>query len=363
MSGQRSPLYDATLSSGAGFLEAFGWELPRSYGDPAAEYFAARDGVALHDSSYVGRIKATGEDVLDLLHRISTNDLLSLQPGHGAPTVLTTDRGRILDLLAVLNLGDQILLLTGPNTRDTVIEWIDKYTFVEDITLEDVTATTVMLSAMGPNSHSLLRELAGVELGPNRSTPAAIAGVEARVIRRDLVDQPRYEIVVARQDSEPVWKELTAAGAIPIGLEAYEALRVEAGEPSSDRELGEAYNPLETGLWGSISFTKGCYIGQEVIARLDTYQKVQKHLVSFVFSPGARVNEGVRLSKDGKDVGQVTSVAVLPSTGEAIGMGYVRKEAADVGTQMDLDGQTGAWARVESLLQPLGPGAGYISSE
>ena len=359
MSGQRSPLYDTTLSSTAGFLEAFGWELPQSYGDPAAEYFAAREGVALHDSSYVGRIKATGEDVLDLLHRISTNDLLSLEPGHGAPTVLTTDRGRILDLLAVLNLGDHILLLTGPNTRDTVIEWIDKYTFVEDITLKDVTASTVMLSVMGPGSHSLLSELAGVELEPNRSAPASIGGAEAQVIRRDLVDHPRYEIVVARQDSEPVWKELTAAGAIPIGLEAYEALRVEAGEPSSDRELGDAYNPLETGLWGSISFTKGCYIGQEVIARLDTYQKVQKHLVSLSFSPGARVTEGVKLSVESREVGQVTSVAVLPTTGDAIGMGYVRKEAAEVGTQIDLDGETGAWARVESLLQPLGPGAGY----
>ena len=359
MAGQRSPLFDTTQSSGAGFLEAFGWELPRSYGDPAAEYFAAREAVALHDSSYVGRIKATGEDVLDLLHRISTNDLISLQPGHGAPTVLTTDRGRILDLLAVLNLGDHILLLTGPNTRDTVIEWIDKYTFVEDIILEDVTPSTAMLSVMGPGADSLLGTLAGVELEPNRSTPASIAGLEAQVIRRDLVDLPRYEIVVPRQDSEPVWKELTAAGAVPIGIEAYEAVRVEAGEPSSGRELGEAYNPLETGLWGSISFTKGCYIGQEVIARLDTYQKVQKHLVSLSFSPGARVTPDMKLSREGKEVGQVTSVAVLPTTGEAIGMGYVRKEAVGVGTQMDLDPETGAWARVESLLQPLGPGAGY----
>jgi hypothetical protein len=358
MAGQRSPLYDATLSSSAGFLEAFGWELPRSYGDPAAEYFSARDGVALHDSSYVGRIKATGDDVLDLLHRISTNDLISLEPGHGAPTVLTTDRGRILDLLAVLNLGDHILLLTSPNTRDTVIEWIDKYTFAEDITLEDVTPSTAMLSVMGPGSHSLLGKLTGVELEPNRSTPATIAGVEAQVIRRDLVDLPRYEIVVPRQDSEPVWKELTATGAIPVGLEAYEAVRVEAGEPGSERELGEAYNPLETGLWGSISFTKGCYIGQEVIARLDTYQKVQKHLVSLSFSPGAQVTPDTKLSREGKEVGQVTSVAVLP-TGETIGMGYVRKEAAGVGTQVDLDAETGAWAKVESLIQPLGPGSGY----
>ena len=359
MAGQRSPLYNATLSSGAGFLEALGWELPRSYGDSAAEYFAAREGVALHDSSYVGRIKATGEDVLDLLHRISTNDVLSLEPGRGTPTVLTTDKGRILDLLTVQNLGDHILLLTSPHTRDAVIEWIDKYTFVEDIALEDVTPDTAMLSLMGPGARSLVGRLAEVELEPHCSAHTSVAGVEAQVIRRDLGDRPRYDLVVPGEAAPGVWGELTSAGAVPIGREAYEMLRVEAGEPGFDKELGEAYNPLETGLWGSISFTKGCYIGQEVIARLDTYQKVQKHLVSLRFPPGTSVEEGEKLVKDGREVGQVTSVAVLPTQGEAIGMGYVRKEAAEVGTQMDLDGATGAQARVEAQLLPFGPGSGY----
>ena len=127
-----------------------------------------------------------------------------------------------------------------------------------------------------------------------------------------------------------VWRELIGAGAVPAGLEAYEVLRVKEGAPVYDRELGDDYNPLEAGLWGSISFTKGCYIGQEVIARLDTYQKLQKHLVSLSFSSEAGIDAGVRLSREGREVGQVTSAARVPTTGATIGLGYVRKEAAEV---------------------------------
>ena len=114
MAGRRTPLYDVAASQGASFGDWAGWELPASYGDLLTEYKAARDGAAVHDSSYMGRVKGKGEDVLDLLHRLSTNAVVSLEAGQGAPTVLTTDRGRILDLITVLNLGDYILLLTGP---------------------------------------------------------------------------------------------------------------------------------------------------------------------------------------------------------------------------------------------------------
>ena len=114
MAAQRTPLYDASARGGAVLQEWHGWELPRAYGSVLAEYRAASETAAVHDASYTGRIKATGADALDLLHRLSTNDVVSLQPGQGAPTVLTTDRGRILDLLTVFNLGDHVLMLTSP---------------------------------------------------------------------------------------------------------------------------------------------------------------------------------------------------------------------------------------------------------
>ena len=191
---------------------------------------------------------------------------------------------------------------------------------------------------------------------PYHSARVTIAGEEGHIVRRDLVSLPTFEVVVGEKGAEKVWDGIVAAGAVPIGLEAYEVLRVERGAPGYDRELGESYNPLETGLWGSISFTKGCYIGQEVIARLDTYQKVQRHLVSLSFSADAQVAEGSKLAREGSEVGHVTSVAKTPLTGELIGLGYVRKEAAQVGTLFNLAEREGAWAKVETPVLPFGPG-------
>ena len=235
------------------FEESYGRRLPDSYGDVPAEYRAGHEAAVLHDSSYNGRIKATGEDVLDLIHRLSTNDVGSLQPGQGAPTILTTDRGRILDLITVHNLGGHVLLITGPGTRHKVIEWIDKYTIVEDAVLEDVTASTAMLSVIGPEAQTVLRDLVDMDLGslgPCGSAPATIGGAEAVVIKRDLVSLPRFEVVVPDKDGAEVWRRLATAGAIPIGMKAYEILRVEQGSPGYDGELGDSYNPLEVGLWG-----------------------------------------------------------------------------------------------------------------
>ena len=358
MAAQRTPLHNVAVGQGATFQDWYDWELPWTYVDVVAEYKAAVEGAGLHDSSYAGRLRATGSDVLDLLNRLSTNEVISLQPGEGAATVLTTDRGRVLDLLTVLNLGDHVLLITSPRTRDKVIEWIDKYTIVDDVALEDVTLSTAMLSVVGPKAQALLESLSGLELdtfAPYQSAQVTIGRVEAYLVRRDLVSLPRFELIVHREDAEAIWERMVDFGAQPVGLEAYEVLRVERVAPGYEKELGESYNPLETGLWGSISFTKGCYIGQEVIARLDTYQKVQRHLVFLGFSRDAQVEEGARLTADSREVGHVTSVARVPTTGKLIGLAYVRREAAEVGTQLSLAETEGGWAEVEGQALPFGP--------
>ena len=363
MGTRRTPLYNASLKAGARFQDWYGWELPRAYGGLLDEYAAAKQGAALHDSSYCGRIKATGEDVLDLLNRISTNEVISLQQGQGAPTILTTDRGRILDLITVHNLGEYILLLTSPQTRDEVIQWIDKYTIMEDVGLEDVTVDTAMLSILGPKAGAILATLVDtdlVDLAAYGWAHWTMAEADVQVIRRDLVGLPGFEVVTHERNAERVWNEISAAGGVPMGLEAYQVLRAEQGAPTYGRELGDAYNPLEAGLWGLISFTKGCYIGQEVIARLDTYQKVQKHLVRLTFSTDKNEDfhglEGASLALEGKEVGAVTSVARVPSTGGLIGLGYVRNVAAEPGTSLSVAGDEGGHATVEAIALPFGPG-------
>jgi hypothetical protein len=145
---------------------------------------------------------------------------------------------------------------------------------------------------------------------------------------------------------------------VPIGTQAYEAVRLQHAVPLYGHEMGDAYNPLEAGLIGSIDFHKGCYIGQEVIARLDTYQKVQKRLVRLRFSPDAKVFQDAALEDDGQQVGKVTSVTSLPITGERIGLGYVRTGSLEVGAHLQLAAPAAGWAEIEDLSQLFGPGEG-----
>ena len=360
MTLQRSVLHPVAAAAGSDFQESYGWELPTVYSDAAAEYLAATSGAAVYDASYTGRLKATGEDALDLLNRLSTNKVIDLQTGQGAPTILTTDRGRILDLIIVLNVGEHLLLLTSPGTQQPVIEWLDKYTIMEDLIVEDISGTTAMLAVWGPGALGSLEAAIGrpglAELPLYHSLEASLGGAPVRVVSTRISELPGCYVITSNETAPAVWQSIVDAGASPIGTEAYEAARINYSLPVYGREMGDDYNPLEAGLIGSIDFAKGCYIGQEVIARLDTYRKVQKYLVKLAFEPGASVLPGTSLVQDGIVVGKVTSVATIPTTSDIIGLAYVRTKNALPGARLELEAPATGWAEVQDLPQLFGPG-------
>ena len=333
--------------------------MPTVYSNVAAEYLAATSGAAVYDASYTGRLKATGEDGLDLLNRLSTNKVVDLLPGQGAPTILTTDRGRILDLIIVLNAGDHLLLLTSPGTQQSVIQWLDKYTIMEDLTVEDISDSTAMLAVWGPGSLGSLETTIGTglaELPLYNSVEAPLADTLVRIVSTRISELPGYYVITSNETAPIVWQMIVDAGASPIGTEAYEAARINYSLPVYGREMGDEYNPLEAGLIGSIDFAKGCYIGQEVIARLDTYRKVQKYLVKLAFEPGASVSPGTSLKQDGHVVGKVTSVATIPTTSDITGLAYVRTKNAVPGARLELEPPGTGWAEIQNLPQLFGPG-------
>ncbi len=332
---------------------------PAVYSGLAAEYDAISTTAGLHDASYVGRLTAIGEDVLDLLNRLSTNKVIDLDSGQGAPTVLTTDRGRILDLIGVANLGDHVLLITSPGCQEQVIEFLDKYTIMEDLVVKDVTTDSAMFAVIGPSSRSALEAATGTglpDLAPYHSVRVEIDGESAAIVYRPLGQLPSFDVLVSAENAAKVWDHLRTAGLTPVGSEAVEIARIKNAVPAFGPEMGEPYNPLEAGLIGSIDFAKGCYIGQEVIARLDTYQRVQKYLATLTFSPEAQVSAGSGLIRDGKQAGSVTSVTRLPATGEVIGLGYVRKASAEAGVRLELEGPAKGWAEIQDIPQLFGPG-------
>lgn len=358
---QRSSLHPAANTAAIRLHDRYGWELPAVYTDAASEYQAATNATTVHDASYMGRLKATGGDALDLINRMSTNKVVDLQPGQGAPTVLTTDRGRILDLVAVVNTGGYVLLVTSPGNQQAVISWLDKYTILEDLTVEDITAESTMIHLLGPGSDATLQAATSVALGTLRdfhTLPGRVGGHEVRIVRYPLGRLPGFLVITSPGDAAAVWDRLENLGAVSLGNEAYEALRVWYSVPRFGAEMGDDYNPLEAGLIGAIDFAKGCYIGQEVIARLDTYRKVQKHLASLLFSPDSAAAPGAELLHSGRPIGRVTSVVRLPETGETVGLGYVRTGSAAVGTRLEVEEPAKGWAEVVELPLLFGPGPG-----
>ena len=290
-----------------------------------------------------GLLRCTGEDALDLLNRLSTNALMDLPVGSGAHTVLTSNKGRIVDVIFVLRRPDHLLLLTGGGNEAKVAEWIDFYTIIEDAEVEDVTAGTAAVSLMGPCAARLLASLAGPDVAHAESEAAAevvVDGVRATAIRRDMGALPAFDLVTSDADGPSLQEALMDGGAFPVARDAVEFARIEQGVPAFGAELDEAYNPLEAGLQHIISYTKGCYIGQEVIARLTTYDKVQKRLVRLSWPSGAGVSVGAKLMLDGKQAGIVTSAVRDPQTGNGTGLGYVRKALIGSGTQLTSEAGT-----------------------
>ena len=318
-------------------------------------------GLIVHQTDY-GCLKATGEDALDLLNRLSTNKVDHLEPGHWAPTVLTTDRGRIVDLLCVVHAGDCVYLLTSPGQQQPVIEWLDKYTIMEDLEVENVSRSTAVVALAGVGADAVLGLAGGEpEYLPGRIYPAATAsvgGIEVIAVSRPLGDLPCRLLIVPGDAADAVTGALAQSGAASANASQWETLRVSSGNPAFGSEMGEPYNPLEAGLIGAIDFTKGCYIGQEVIARLDSYDRVQKYLAVLRFSDGADATAGASLAHEGRTAGAVTSLYRTPG-GELRGLGYVRTAAAEPGQTLELQAPASGVATVEDTPKLFGPGQDF----
>ena len=304
----------------------------------AAQYTAARTGAALRDASHCGRLQLSGADHLDFLHRMTTNAFSDLEPGRGTEAVFIEQRGRIIDLGVFYRGADSTLLLVGPGAQSEIPIWLDRFIFAEAIDFADITASTAMLECCGPQAAALVAQVLELDLSQTRAgdllaVPAADAPWLAR---RDWDGCPGLRAIGTLDAIGLLREKLIASGAQTIGEEAWEILRIERGEPRKGRELTEDYNPWEAGLGRAIHMDKGCYIGQEVIARLDTYDKIKQHLVGLRLPAGDLPAPGQPLRDDRREVGRITSTADSPTLGP-IALAYVRRDACDAGTELALD--------------------------
>jgi aminomethyltransferase len=316
----------------------------------APDYDAALSGVVYWDESQAGRILMRGRDRAELLQRLSTNDIVRLRPGQGAQTVLTSPIGRIIDLLTVHALDDALLVVTSAGQGPAVFGHLRKNIFFNDqVTLEPAGRSHAQLALFGPQAEQALRasggasELAGLAM--HHHIELVIAGGQVRVARRAPIGGAGFTLYVPAQQLESVRAALEEAGALALTAVAYEILRVEQGIPAYGHELGLEYIPLETGLNEAICFTKGCYVGQEIIARMESRNRMAKQLRGLRLDAPAEAPG--KLSVEGKEAGDLTSAVVSPRFGP-IALAYVRSAHAAPGTQVGV-AQSDVQAQVVDL--------------
>jgi aminomethyltransferase len=321
-------------------VEIAGLKVARHFGDPAAEYAAAQQGVVVVPRGHEGRVRAVGRDRLDLLHRMSTNSLNDLPVGQARATVLTTAIARIVDVLWVLNRGETALAVTSAGRATDVRRWLAGYIFYNDqVKFEDTGAALGQLGLYGPRAAEAAEAL----------LPGAGALAAGHFLDQDDVIAWRgrplagdgYTVIAPADQLPALWARALTAGAVPAGEDAFQLLRLQAGQPYTGHELTEDYIPLEANLWDAVSFTKGCYIGQEIIARMESRGKLARRLLGLKLvqpvEQGAEVRVG---APDGPVAGKATTAGVLPDYGP-VALAFLKTSQAEVGTQVVVGSTTG----------------------
>jgi len=323
---RKLPIEEYHRQFGKEFVEIADCSVAAFYSSITQEFDKAQSQPVLVDRSFAGVARMSGKDAGGLLHRLTTNEMRNLQPGQGVVNIFTNAKGRIVDVVEMLRHKDDYLLITSPGRATTLVQWIEKYTFIEDVRGEDATSTYALFSIFGKIPSDFANWPLG-EIQPHHFIETHLDGVDVLLQRTGGIAPDGYNVLVDSKSAMPVWNFLCAR-AEPIGFSTYDTLRIHAGIPAAGREITEEQNPHEVDLLPYINFEKGCYIGQEVVARLDTYDKVQRQLVGLEFDDRQAPSLKTTLWAGEEEAGKITSAAFSPSRKKAIALALVRKKFA-----------------------------------
>ena len=304
--------------------------------DPTAGYRAATESVAVFDLSDRAQIEITGGDRAKFLHNFCTNDIKRLQPGEGCEAFVTNVKGRVLGHVFVFVGPESIWLDSSPGTEESLLAHLGKYVLIEDVELHARSASQGELLLSGPSSESILR---AAGLLPE---PLALfghrRGGEVAVRRTDLLGLPGYVVSASRERIRALRASLIDAGAHPAGPAALNALRIEAGLPLYGVDVSEDQLAQEVGRTArAISFTKGCYLGQEPIARIDAMGHVNRELRGLRLATDAVPEAGDRVvGADGKEIGAITSAALSYRDNRSVVLAYLRAKFTAPGTPVSV---------------------------
>lgn len=308
--------------------------------------------IRLFDFAFRAKLAVKGEDRARFLQGMVSNDVLSLGPGRGQRALLLNVHGQILADLCVFCEADRFLLDSDAGLRGKVLETLGRYIIMDDVALEPL--AVYALAFQGPRARPLLEKTLHIELPAMNEYDhfrTNYAGHPVRVVRRSSTGEEGYEVWTAEKGLSALWGaacgQAPTYDTLPCGTEALETLRIEAGIAAYGAELAEDTLPLEAGILDALSFTKGCYLGQEIVERARSRGQVNWKLVGVFVESDEPPGAGAKLRADSKEVGEVTGACVSPTLGRTIALAYVRREFAEPGTRLTV--ATGAAAEVTTL--------------
>ncbi len=329
-----------------------GWRVPLHFGDPEAEYRAARETAGLMDVSFLTVVEATGKDHLEYLNRRLSQRVIELAPGTGARATQLNGEGRMEADMDVFALdGGRTLLAAPPSVGGPYLQALaDKYVFTEDAQFTDATDRHAAFALFGPAAAKVLRDAGVPHPGEREIQSFAACGEDGYAFRSSFFPGA-VVLLVSRVPAREFWEALcraaSAAGGRPIGFLAFDTLRVEAGTPWWGIDLNDRSIPLDADLHDAIHTNKGCYPGQETIAKILNLGHPPRKLAGLLWETEDPPPPGQKLTVDGRDAGTVTTSTFSPRLGKAVGLGMLRWNYREPGTEVVAE--SGAKAKVAAL--------------
>lgn len=370
----RSPLDEVHRQLGATMSERDGWSIPAAYGDAQGEYAVVREaGCGLIDLSPRGRMLVSGTEAVQFLNGLITNDMKTLAANSWMAAAFPNVQGRLIASVRVARLPDEgaeekadpkFLIDTEAATHDRVRKTIERFTLAGDFHVTDITRQTAMLSLQGAQASEIVGKVLHQDLAavaPDYVTRVdwpewltADAGAKALgliVLRANHTGEDGFDIIVDAAGAPTLWQALQTAGAQQFGYDALETLRIEAGIPRHGVDMDESNVVTESLFDDAVSYTKGCYLGQEIIARIKYRGHVAKRLSGLLFDETANVDPGALVqAEDGKEVGRLTSVVHSPRLNRTIALAYLKYDYLGQGTAVKVASGTAEFiARVTEL--------------
>ena len=344
-----TPLLALHQAANALLTDEAAWRTPASYGDAASEHLACRESAIVVDLSHRGCLRFSGPDTGEFLHRMLSNRVKELKPGEGVYNTFLTRQGKFISDMYMYKGDTSILASVAPGMADTLAEEIDSFIIMDQVEVANETETSFCIGLFGPDAREIIAKSGMGDPSPEEHGHTTSGNVT--IAREIWTGEDGYLLIGPRGEAESIWRTLLAAGAKPAGVTAFDSLTLEAGVPLFGKDMTSAVNPMQAGLEEkAVDFDKGCYIGQEVIAKIKYLGQINRGLVGLRVNGKITPEAGAAVYSDEKSIGSITRSAWCPTVGAVLAFSYLPRAQMEPGSEVRVDCRGDeAKATVESL--------------